>query len=153
MIWTPHVTVAAVAERDGRFLMVEEESDGEVVFNQPAGHLDRGESLIQAVVREALEETAWDFRPEAVVGIYLWTHPARSVSYLRVAFCGDCVGQQAARPLDRGILRAVWLSRQELAQAHARLRSPMVLRTVDDYLAGRRYPLCLLSHLDGHRTR
>lgn len=147
MIWTPHVTVAAVAERDGRFLMVEEEDDGRIVLNQPAGHVDPGESVPAAVIREALEETAWRFQPSAIVGIYLWTRPSADVTYLRIAFCGECTEHEAGRTLDQGILRAVWLSRDELAEREAQLRSPMVLRTIDDYLAGRRYPLALLTYL------
>ena len=146
MTWTPRVTVAAVIERNGRFLMVEEESDGKAVFNQPAGHLDPGESPVQAAIRETLEETAWHFQPVAVVSVYLWTYRVTGVSYFRVAFCGDCTGHEPDRPLDHGILRAVWLTREELPKE--RLRSPMVLRTLDDYLAGRRYPLDLIAYLD-----
>jgi 8-oxo-dGTP pyrophosphatase MutT (NUDIX family) len=148
MIWAPRITVAAVAEQRGRFLMVEEEAEGRVVVNQPAGHLDQGEGLLGAVVRETLEETAWHFEPRAVIGIYLWTRPQTGCSYLRIAFAGACTAYEPERPLDHGILRALWLSRDELLQRRARLRSPMVLRTVDDYLAGRRFPLDLLHHLD-----
>jgi 8-oxo-dGTP pyrophosphatase MutT (NUDIX family) len=146
MVWTPRVTVAAVAEHDGRFLVVEEDIDGRTVLNQPAGHLDSGESLVQAVQRETLEETAWRFQPEAVIGFYLWTHPVTEVSYCRVAFCGRCTHQESG-PLDAGIRQALWLSRQELAAQSERLRSPMVLRAIDDYLSGNRYPLSLLVHL------
>ncbi len=148
MIWKPHVTVAALIELNGHFLMVEEEDNGRVVYNQPAGHLDEGESLITAVVRETLEETAWHFQPESVTGIYRWMNPQSDITYLRVCFTGICDEHDAGRPLDKGIRRALWLTRDELCQLHAQLRSPMVMRCIDDYLAGRRYPLNLLSDLD-----
>lgn len=140
--------MAAISERDGRFLVVEEESDGRPVLNQPAGHLDPNESPIEAVIRETLEETAWHFRPSALVGIYLWTHRASGLTYLRLAFCGDCIDHEPARPLDHGILRTLWMTREELVQAGPRLRSPLVLRTLDDYLTGHRYPLSLIAYLD-----
>jgi 8-oxo-dGTP pyrophosphatase MutT (NUDIX family) len=151
MIWKPDVTVAAVVEREGRFLVVEERVDARLVFNQPAGHLEHGESLLQAVVRETLEETGWHFVPEAVVGVYLW-HQApgadgRARSFLRVAFRGDVGHHDANRPLDTGIERAVWLTRQQLAAQELHLRSPLVLRCIDDYVAGRRYPLDVLAQL------
>lgn len=147
MIWKPHVTVAAIAENDGKFLIVEEMIDGQMVYNQPAGHLDSGESLIEAVIRETLEETAWTFQPEALVGIQLWRHPAHSESYLRFSFCGSCYEHNTNRPLDDGIEDVVWLSRDELMDNNHRLRSPMVLRTIDDYLEGRRYSLDILEHI------
>ena len=147
MIWKPHVTVAAIAENDGRFLIVEEMVDGQMVYNQPAGHLDSGESLIEAVIRETLEETAWTFQPEALVGIQLWRHPVHSESYLRFSFCGSCYEHNSNRPLDDGIEDVLWLSRNELLDKHHRLRSPMVLRTIDDYLEGRRYSLDILEHI------
>ncbi|MBT8130119.1 MAG: NUDIX hydrolase [Gammaproteobacteria bacterium] len=147
MIWTPHVTVAAIAENDGKFLIVEEKVDGQMVYNQPAGHLDSGESLIEAVIRETLEETAWTFQPEALVGIQLWRHPVHSESYLRFSFCGSCYEHNTNRPLDDGIEDVVWLSRDELMDNNHRLRSPMVLRSIDDYLEGRRYSLDILEHI------
>jgi 8-oxo-dGTP pyrophosphatase MutT (NUDIX family) len=147
MIWTPHVTVAAVAERAGRFLMVEEAADGAHVLNQPAGHLEAGESLVEAVKRETLEETAWQFCPSALVGIYLWTHARSRTSYLRVTFCGDCTAHHADRPLDEGVLRTLWLTYGELHAERQRLRSPMVLRCIEDYLAGCRYPIELLNEI------
>ncbi|BAU48807.1 7,8-dihydro-8-oxoguanine-triphosphatase [Sulfurifustis variabilis] len=149
MIWKPNVTVAAVVERDGRFLLVEETADGRLVLNQPAGHLDEGESLIEAVVRETLEETAWHFRPEALVGIYRWPHPGRPVTYLRFAFAGRVVDHEPARRLDEGIAQAVWLTPEELRAASDRHRSPLVQRCVDDFLEGRRFPLGLLADLAG----
>lgn len=148
MIWKPNVTVAAVVEREGRFLLVEEEAGGEIVLNQPAGHWEQNESLIAGSVREALEETGYDFRPSALVGIYRWPHPKREITYLRFAFAGDITGFDPGRKLDEGILRAVWLTPEEIRNDAARHRSPLVLRCVEDYLAGKRYPLELLTHFD-----
>ena len=147
MVWKPDVTVAAIAERDGQFLVVEERASGRVVINQPAGHLEDGETFLEAVVRETLEETAWVFSPRAVVGVYVWRPAHVSRTFLRVAFSGELAGHDPARPLDHGILRTRWLGRAELAEPRARLRSPLVLQCVDDYLAGARYPLALISHL------
>lgn len=142
----PRLTVAAVAERDGRFLVVEERSpEGALVVNQPAGHVEHGECLIDAVVREAFEETAWHFRPEHLVGVYLWAHPNGTISYLRVCFCGTVEGHDPERALDEGVERALWLTREELAAQSERLRSPLVLGVIDDYLRGERYPLSLLK--------
>lgn len=140
--WKPNATVAAVIERDGRFLLVEEAINGEIIYNQPAGHLEEGESLIDATVREVLEETACHFTPEAVVGIYRWRNPASGVTFLRVALTGSCSDPEPGRALDEGVLAARWYTREEIAGL--KLRSPMVLQCVDDYLAGRRYPLSLL---------
>ena len=147
MVWKPHVTVAAIAERDGRFLVVEEEVRGKRVFNNPAGHLEPGESFIDAVRRETLEETGWEFTPDAVTGIYLWKNPEVDATFLRVAFHGRCLRHDPARPLDKGIVAPHWLSRTELADGKYALRSHMVLRCIDDALAGARYPLQLLSHV------
>ncbi|MEO1767838.1 NUDIX hydrolase [Thiobacter aerophilum] len=146
MIWKPHVTVAAVVEQDGRFLLVEEEAGGQLVLNQPAGHWEQDESLIQGVVRETLEETGYDFQPSALVGIYRWPHPRKEVTYLRFAFAGHITGFHPERPLDTGIQRPLWLTPTELMAEAARHRSPLVARCVADYLAGRRYPLELLTH-------
>jgi 8-oxo-dGTP pyrophosphatase MutT (NUDIX family) len=145
-IWKPHVTVAAVLERDGRFLVVEEQTDDGVRLNQPAGHLEPDETLIAGTVREALEETAYRFEPRHVIGVYRWRHPS-GVVYLRFAFTGPIVAHEAERILDQGILRALWLTPEELDADRARHRSPLVMRCVNDYLAGRRYPLELLAHL------
>ncbi len=147
MIWKPDVTVAAVAERDGRFLFVEERVRGRAVINQPAGHLEDGESFLEAVVRETLEETGWDFEPRAVVGVYLWRPGDTNRSFLRVAVAGELSSHDPARPLDRGILRTRWMTRDELAAPQLRLRSPLVMRCVEDYLAGARYPCGLINHL------
>lgn len=143
--WNPHITVAAVIESGGRYLMVEEDIDGRAVLNQPAGHLEEGEGLVDAVIRETLEETAGRFVPEAVVGIYRWRAPRQGVTFLRVCFTGHCTGFEAGRALDEGVIGTVWLSRGELAGAAGRLRSPLVQRCIDDHAAGRRYPLQLLS--------
>jgi 8-oxo-dGTP pyrophosphatase MutT (NUDIX family) len=143
-VWKPHVTVAAVVERDGHFLLVEEHTDEGVRINQPAGHLDPGESLLAAVIRETLEETAWHFEPEALVGIYRWQLPGQQRTYLRFAFTGTVRHHDAARALDSGILRTLWLSPAQLRAAAPRHRSPLVQRCVDDWLSGRRFPLDLL---------
>ena len=141
MAWNPEVTVAAIVEQDGRFLMVEERIRGKLVLNQPAGHLEDRETLVEAVVRETREETAWRFHPEALVGVYLWRNPADERTFLRFAFCGTVDDLQPKQPLDIGIVSAVWLSEDQLMAQSARLRSPLVLRCLEDYLLGRRQPL------------
>lgn len=146
MIWKPNVTVAAVVERDGKFLLVEEETEAGLAFNQPAGHLEEGENLLDAVVREALEETAWHFRPTHLVGIYNWKHPSKDVTYLRFAFGGEVLAHEPERQLDAGIVAARWLTLAEVQATQARHRSPLILRCIEDALAGRRYPLDLLVH-------
>ena len=146
MIWKPNVTVAAVVQRDGTFLLVEEETEAGLAFNQPAGHLEAGESLIAAVVREALEETAYHFKPTHLVGIYNWKHPSKDVTYLRFAFGGELRGFEAGRPLDEGIIRARWLTLDEVRAIQPRHRSPLVLRCIEDMVAGKCYPLDLLVH-------
>jgi 8-oxo-dGTP pyrophosphatase MutT (NUDIX family) len=146
MIWKPNVTVAAVIERDGRFLLVEEETADGLRFNQPAGHLDEGESLLEAVARETFEETAHRFVPRFLVGIYQWRRPAGDVTYLRFAFGGEVTGHDPGQALDEGILRALWLAPDELARRRERHRSPLVAQCIADYLAGRRYPLELITH-------
>jgi 8-oxo-dGTP pyrophosphatase MutT (NUDIX family) len=145
--WTPYVTVATVVEQQGRFLLVEEYADGRLVYNQPAGHLDDHETIAAAAIRETLEETAWEVALDALVGIYHWRHPDNALTFVR--FCFAATGRQhyPDRALDAGIQRAVWLSRAAIAALQDRLRSPMVLRCIDDYLAGHRYPLSLLNHL------
>lgn len=147
-IWKPHVTVAAVVERDGRFLLVEEETAEGVRFNQPAGHLDAGESLVAACIRETLEETAHEFTPTGLVGIYQWPRPQGDLTYLRFAFAGKVGARETARPLDAGILRTVWFTPAEIEACRERHRSPLVLQCVHDYLAGRSFPLDLLKHYD-----
>jgi 8-oxo-dGTP pyrophosphatase MutT (NUDIX family) len=140
MVWKPDVTVAALVERDGRFLLVEERIGGRVVFNQPAGHVEDGESLSAAVVRETLEETAWHFHPEALLGLYLWRSP-RGHSTLRIAFVGSISAHEPQRSLDPPVMATHWLSRDEVIERSAQLRTPLVLRCIDDFLSGRRLPL------------
>lgn len=147
MDWTPHLTVATVVERDRRFLLVEESVDDELVYNQPAGHLEDGETLLEAAVRETLEETAWEVAPSALIGVYHWRHPANGETFVRFCFAAACRHHHPNRALDEGIERTVWLDRAELDKRRKRLRSPMVLRCIDDYLAGRRHSLDLLVHL------
>ena len=145
--WKPSVTVAAIIEREGRFLLVEEETSDGIRFNQPAGHLDQGDTLIDAVGREALEETAFDFTPQSLVGIYMSRYVSsrtgEEVTYLRFAFAG-LLGIRHDRPLDEGILRAVWMTREELLACQEKHRSPLVMQCIDDYLLGKRSPLSLL---------
>ena len=143
-----HLTVAAVVERHKRFLLVEEQVSGTEVINQPAGHVEPGESLLHAVVREMLEETAWTFDPAYIVGIYLWQHPEKDDRFLRVVFAGSVTAHDPERPLDDGILRTLWLSRERLLQRSAQLRSPLVMRAVDDYIEGQRYPVTMFQHID-----
>lgn len=145
MIWKPHTTVAAVIERDNKFLMVEENIDDKTVYNQPAGHLEPGESLIDAVVRETREETAWGFTAQAITGIYLWDQPETERTFLRVTFCGQCHHHREDQALDDGITQALWLSHEQIQAKQSQLRSPLVLECIDDYLSGKRYPLELLS--------
>lgn len=145
-IWKPNVTVAAVIERDARFLLVEEETGEGLRINQPAGHLEQGESLCAAAARETLEETAHEFEPLELVGIYQWPRPDGEITYLRFAFAGRLGRHLAERALDGGIVRALWLSREELAACRARHRSPLVLQCVEDYLAGQRCALSILRH-------
>lgn len=146
-VWKPSVTVAAIIERDGRFLLVEEETSDGIRFNQPAGHLDPHESLIDAVARETMEEAAHEFTPTGLVGVYmsryLSSRTGKDVTYLRFAFCGE-IGRQHDRELDEGILRAVWMTREELLACQEKHRSPLVLRCIDDYLAGQRSPLSMI---------
>jgi 8-oxo-dGTP pyrophosphatase MutT (NUDIX family) len=147
MVWKPHVTVAAVVYRDGKFLLVEEETDAGLAFNQPAGHLEEDEPLIDAVVREALEETAYHFKPTHLVGIYHWKHPTKEdTTYLRFAFGGELRGFDADRKLDEGIVAARWLTLDEVRATQDRHRSPLILRCCEDLLAGKCYPLDMLVH-------
>jgi len=145
----PAVTVAAIIERDGRYLLVEEHTPEGLRLNNPAGHLEQGESPLQAVCREALEETARRFEPAALVGVYLsrFQRPAtgEDVTYLRLAFCGAVAEPEPDRALDTGIVRTLWLTPDELRAGRAHHRSPLVLRCVEDHLAGRRFPLDLLT--------
>ena len=147
MIWKPNTTVAAIIENNGKFLLVEEDTADGVRLNQPAGHLENGETLLQAVVREAREETAYDFTPEALLGVYHWRHPGKDITYLRFAFIGNVSHHYPEQALDEGILRAVWMSLDEMRTSQAMHRSPQVLTCVEDYLAGQRFPLSVVTHL------
>lgn len=143
-----HLTVAAVVQRDGRFLCVEERIDGMLRINQPAGHLEAGESLVQAVIRETLEETAHEFTPHGLLGIYRWQHPDKGLTYVRVAFTGTVGDPSWHLHLDVGIERTLWMTPVELRASRARHRSPLVMRCVEDFAAGPRYPLDLLRDIE-----
>ncbi|MGH8729856.1 MAG: NUDIX hydrolase [Burkholderiales bacterium] len=147
MTWKPNVTVAAVVEKDGKFLLVEEEAESGVCLNQPAGHLEANETIIQGVIRETLEETGYQIAPQSLIGIYRWQHLQKDIIYLRFTFAAVALAHDGARRLDHGIIATHWLTYDEIAQKRARHRTPMVLRSIDDYLAGRRYPLDVLTHL------
>ncbi|MBD9676232.1 NUDIX hydrolase [Pseudomonas sp. PDM18] len=145
MRWLAHVTVATIVEDQGRFLLVEEMSaDKKQVFNQPAGHLEANETLLEAAMRETLEETGWDVELTAVTGIYLYTAPSNGVTYQRVCFAARPLRHHPERELDDGILGARWMTREELAAQPERWRSHLVLRCIDDYLEGERFPLALI---------
>jgi ADP-ribose pyrophosphatase YjhB (NUDIX family) len=145
--WKPNVTVAAVIERDGRFLLVEEHTADGLRLNNPAGHLDCGETPVQACRRETMEETTHAFEPTALVGIYLSRQQksdGSDITYMRFAFCGELGAADTSRPLDHGIVRTAWMTLEEVRASVARHRSPMVLKCIADFLAGRRYPLELV---------
>jgi len=144
----PEITVAAITEDNGRFLVVEERINQRLVFNQPAGHVEHGESLLDAVIRETREETAWRFEPAALVGVYLWRSPDSGVTTMRFAFSGTVDDHQVDQPLDQGIVCTHWLSRAELKQREQALRSPLVLRCIEDYLGGQRQALQFVAQLD-----
>lgn len=145
MIWTPHATVATLVEREGRFLMVEEISDGLRVFNQPAGHVEQGERLIDAAVRETLEETGWQIQPTALLGIYIYT-AANQVTYHRYCFVAKAIAQVSDQ-LDTDIIAAHWLTLAEIGQRAGQLRSPLVSLCVADYRKGQQFPLTLITEI------
>jgi 8-oxo-dGTP pyrophosphatase MutT (NUDIX family) len=147
-VWRPSATVAAVIERDGRFLFVEEVQDGRRVLNQPAGHLDPNETLIAACSREVLEETAHRFEPTGLVGIYRWHYKPADVTFLRFCFSGKVLGVENT-PLDKEILALHWLTPQEVKDRARQHRSPLVQQCMDDYLAGRNFPIEVLSKTHG----
>ena len=145
-VWKPNVTVAAVVQRDGKFLLVEEETTEGIRFNQPAGHLEEGESLVDAVVRETLEETGYTFKPTFLLGIYQWPHPNKEITYLRFAFGGELLGHNPERTLDDGIIAARWLSLDEMRTNQNLHRSPLILRCVEDWVEGIQLPLSAITH-------
>lgn len=145
MNWYPHKTVATVVERDGHFLMVEEQADGSVVFNQPAGHLEAGESLLEAARRETLEETGWEVEPVRFLGLYHYTSTANQTCYIRSCFIANPVRHHGDRQLDREIIKAHWLTFEQIEQLENQLRSPVVLRVLEDYRQGIGYPLSLIT--------
>lgn len=146
-VWCPRVTVATVVPRDGRFLLVEETVHGRAVINQPAGHLEPDETLQAAAVRETLEETGWHVELECLVGIQQWASSTSGSQFVRFTFAARPLKHDPALPLDNGILRAIWLDREEIAAAGNRLRSPLILSSIDDWLGGRRLPLDSISRL------
>jgi 8-oxo-dGTP pyrophosphatase MutT (NUDIX family) len=146
----PEITVAAITEADGRFLVVEEWINQRLVFNQPAGHVEAGESLLTAIIREVREETAWRFEPASLIGVYRWRSPESGVTTMRFTFSGAVDDHRAAQPLDHGIIGTHWLSRADLQERERHLRSPLVMRCIEDYLEGKRQPLASVGHLDLH---
>ncbi len=141
MTWTPHATVAAIVEDDnGRFLLVEEHSAGRIVFNQPAGHIEEDEPVLEALKREALEETGWEVEPRHFLGVYTYKAPANGVTYFRFCYAARAI-RRVSEKLDTGIVAAHWLSLEEIRNLGDRLRSPLVLECIEDYRNGRRYPL------------
>ena len=149
MVWKPHVTVAAIIERDGRFLLVEEQTSEGLRFNQPAGHLEENETLIEAVKREVLEETAWQFEPEFLIAAQIWRRSVKHPTFLRFCISGSCHSHNPSQPLDEGIAATHWLSAEEIKAQPKLVRSPLVTIAVEEYISGQRYPLSVLkSFLD-----
>jgi 8-oxo-dGTP pyrophosphatase MutT (NUDIX family) len=146
-IWRPHVTVACVVADGDRYLMVEEEVSGRLAYNQPAGHLDDGESLLAAAMRETLEETGWTVALQHLIGVHQWRSTEHGDAVIRFSFAARGMSHDPARPLDTGIRRALWLTRAEIAALSDRLRSPLVLLSIDAWLAGQRLPLDILSYV------
>jgi len=145
--WKPNATVAAIVEKDGKFLLVEEACERGNRFNQPAGHLEDGETITAAVIRETLEETAYDFIPDSLLGIYHWKHDHNDTTYLRFAFIGHVTTHYPSQALDSGIIRTVWMSIDDIREKQHLMRSPQVLTCFEDYLAGKQYPLETITHL------
>ena len=143
--WAPHVTVAAIIHHEGKFLLVEENVNGKTVINQPAGHLENNESLVDAVIRETLEETRWGFSPLYISGIYRWIHE-NGETYLRICFVGEVIKEHTELKLDKGICNAIWLSENEVRK-QMNLRSPLVIKSIEDYLTGHSFPLDLIQNI------
>lgn len=145
MSWVPHVTVATIVVRDNRYLMVYEDADGKLVYNQPAGHLDPNETLQHAAIRETLEETGWTVKLTGVVGVNLYTAPSNGITYCRTTFIAEALSHDESRALDTGIIEAVWLTFEEIVERKDELRSPMTLQIIEEYQAGRRFPLAVVG--------
>ena len=143
----PRVTVATIVARDDTFLVVEESTSSGLRLNQPAGHVESGEAMIDAAMRETLEESGWRVTPTALIGIYQWRSPSSGETFVRFAFAADALTHDPLRPLDEGIVRAFWMPYAELAAARDRHRSPLVLRCVEDFRAGRRHPLDFVTEV------
>ena len=147
MQWKPNTTVAAIICQDDRFLMVEEDTPEGIRLNQPAGHLEEHETLLEAVIRETREESAYTIMPVALLGIYQWRHPKKSLTYMRFAFIGQVNAHYPEQTLDHGIRRAIWMTVSEIEATESKHRSPQVILCIRDYLAGKRYPLSIITHL------
>ncbi|ORU92911.1 MAG: NUDIX hydrolase [Cycloclasticus sp. symbiont of Bathymodiolus heckerae] len=145
MIWKPNVTVASIIELNGKFLMVEEESPAGPVLNQPAGHLEPNETLEAAAIRETLEETGYHFTPASIIGSYLWHNDDNETTYLRTTFSGSVCNKMIGTNLDDGIIRALWMTHNEIKANQKRLRSPIILESINDYLSGKKYPLDIIK--------
>ena len=142
-----HLTIATIIERNNEFLLVEEMVGDNLVINQPAGHVENGESLVEAAIRETYEETGWQVEIESLISMYRWQHPDNGETFFRFAFCGKPVAMDRNCTLDHGIVRPLWMTRGQLEANQPRLRSPLVLRGIKDYLDNRRYPLDLIIDL------
>ena len=149
----PHITVATIVEREGKFLMVKENSGGRLVYNQPAGHVEVKESLLDAAIRETLEETAWRVNLEKLLGIYQYTSPENGITYIRHCFIAKAIEPRTERDLDEDIAEAVWVSLEELEQRESEMRSPLVLEVIRDYLKGVSYPLSAVVVPDTEKTK
>ena len=153
MYQLPHITVATIVERAGKFLMVKENSEGRLVYNQPSGHVEVKESLLDAAIRETLEETAWRVNLEKLLGIYQYTSPKNGITYIRHCFIAKAIEQRTERDLDKDIAEAVWVSLEELEQRESEMRSPLVLEVIRDYLKGVSYPLSAVVVPDTEKTK
>lgn len=146
-MWLPRVTVAAIVERDNKYLLVEETINNQLTLNQPAGHLEDNESLTEAAIRETLEETGWKFKPAYLLGIYHWKHPSSMETYIRFAFSGEVYDYDPDLELDTGIIGPVWLTIEEIKERREQHRSPQLLKCIEDYQQGKRYPLDSLTNV------